>query len=165
MTTTALPWWPSAITKLLDSNGIHATSTDEGSIQFGLSGKNRAYQYVCYLRAERSTVSVNVVGLWFLEGLDADPRPAETCNALELLLHLNFRSWLGHFEVDSNDGEVRYRVELSFKEELEESQLLVALVACGTTVDQSAGVVGKVLAGKLTASEAVAKIDQMSTGA
>ncbi len=144
------------IAGILAAHKIDYAIRDDDAVVFNLTGHERTYQFVCSLRVERQSFSLAVVGLLFL------PSEAERAReTMELLLHINFRTWVGHFERDAIDGEVRFRVEVPFGEsKLQDWELLRAIVACGSAVDQNIALVTKVWDGSLSVAEAISRLNK-----
>jgi hypothetical protein len=75
---------------------------------FGISGKNGNFQCIADVDEEEGK-------FMFLSVCGANTPKNKKRDMLQLINDLNYKLFLGNFEMDSSDGEVRFRTSTSFK--------------------------------------------------
>lgn len=98
---------------------------------FGISGKNGNFQCIAdIIEEEKKFIFFSVYG--------ANTPPDKKQMMLELLNVLNHRLFFGHFEMNMEDGEIRFRVSISYKNiELNQSFIEELIMTSIITMDNS----------------------------
>ncbi len=143
------------IERILLDGDIVFSAVDDNTLTFSLAG-NRTFFVVCDINDSRDAITLAFVGLLYVKA--DDTRVAEIC---QFLLHLNFNIWLGHFERDASDGEIRFRIEIPlWGQKIEAWAFNRALFSGASTVDESFELVNKLWTGASTLAEAIQQLDE-----
>jgi hypothetical protein len=119
----------------------------------GISGKNGKFQCVADVREEEKK-------LVFLSICGANAPENKKIEICELLTRLNFGKFLGNFEMDYEDGEIRYKTSIYWGNLLLDNDILDNLVMTNViTMDTSLPSILKVIYSDMTPSDAYNLVD------
>ena len=143
------------VAKFLDEDGWFPAPID-GTTAFrsGFNGDSGKFRVITHVNVELEQLYIYVMAEVNV--------PEETRSAVsEFVTRANYGMRIGNFELDLNDGEVRYKSSLDFEgHELPNRLISNAIYPAVTTMDRYFPSLMRVAFGGATALEAVAEIEQ-----
>lgn len=116
---------------------------------FGIGGKNGNFQCIADLiEEEKNFIFFSVCG--------ANTPPEKKETMLKLLNALNYRLFFGNFEMDDEDGEIRFRTSFSFNNiEINLKFIEEVIMANIVTMDKSLPAIIGIMFGEITVEKAL----------
>jgi hypothetical protein len=144
-----------AIRKFFEQDGYEfRLLASHQALEMGVAGDNGSYRLVCVVDAERTIVRF----LTFVEGKVPDARRRDV---MEFLTRANYGLLLGNFEIDLNDGEVRFKCSIDVEgAEITHTQYQNLLYVSVSTVDRYFPGLQRVIQGSADPAAAIAEIEQ-----
>ena len=127
---------------------------DKNVLLFGIGGKNGNFQCVADVNEEEQKFI-------FFSICGANAPLEKRSEVLGLLNQLNYTLFLGHFDMDVEDGEIRYKTSILYKHitpntDLIDQIIMTSIVAMDTYLPAIMGV----MFGGLTPTQAIEAIDK-----
>jgi hypothetical protein len=127
---------------------------DKATFLFGIGGNNGNFQCIANVEEDKHR-------LGFLSVCGANTPIEKRGQMLELINRLNFNFFLGNFEMDFEDGEVRYRTGFFFESIEANEYILDQLIMTNiAAMDKCLPALMGVMFGGLPASEALELVDK-----
>lgn len=130
---------------------------DKKIVLFGISGENGNFQCIADVNEdEKKFIFYSVCG--------ANAPIEKRSEVLDLLNRLNYNFFLGHFEMDSDDGEIRYKASLLYgfitpNDDIIEQIMMTSII----TMDSNLPAIMGVMFGGLTPTQAIEAIEKADT--
>jgi hypothetical protein len=122
---------------------------DKNILLFGIGGKNGNFQCIADLIHEENR-------LIFFSVCGANTPESKRNDMLQLLNALNYKLFFGNFEMDLENGEIRYRTSVSFKHiELNQNFIEEFIMSNIVTMDKSLPSLVGVMFGEISAEKAL----------
>ena len=116
---------------------------------FGIGGKNGNFQCIADLIDEDSR-------LIFFSVCGANTPESKRQDMLQLLNDLNYKLFFGNFEMDLQDGEVRFRTSISFKHfEVNQDLIQEIIMSNIVTMDKSLASIVGLMFGEISVQKAL----------
>ncbi len=139
-----------SVVKFLKAEDIHFSQLNDKTIyRVGFGGKNGTF--FMYIDVDEDSEHIECITMCPL-------RAAENTktDVLRLFAHVNWRLAAGHFDIDLNDGEVRFRTSIFAGSSEFDHDLIKHLVFVSmTTMDMFIPVIASVICGKVGAEDAL----------
>ena len=144
----------SIVAFLQEDNWRYETIPDESAIRFSFTGKNARYE--CFGRVnEEHEIFV------FYTMIPVRTPESQLLQVTELLARINYGLNVGNFEIDMNDGEIRYKTSIDVEGGELSSRMVETLIAVNiSTTDRYFPSFADVLYAGATPAEAVARIER-----
>lgn len=115
---------------------------------FGISGKKGRFQCIADVREdEKQFIFLSVCG--------ANVPENKKIQVSELLTRLNFGIFLGNFEMDFDDGEIRFKTSIYFGDSVLNPEIIETLILSNiSTIDSSLDGIMSIIYGNNTAIQA-----------
>ncbi|MGE5236719.1 MAG: YbjN domain-containing protein [Acidobacteriota bacterium] len=124
------------------------------ALEMGVAGDHGNYRVVVVAEEERSIVRF----LTFIEGKIPEPRRRDT---MEYLTRANYGLLLGNFELDLEDGEVRFRCSVDTEnQEFSYAQYQGMLYTSVAVLDRYTPGLQRVIQGSADPAAAIAEVEQ-----
>lgn len=129
------------------------TIEDKAIALLGISGKNGKFQCVADVREdEKKFIFLSICG--------ANVPENKRIQVNELLTRLNFGIFLGNFEMDFEDGEIRFKTSIYFGDSELSSEIIENLILSNiSTMDLYLDAIMKLIYGNHTALEIYERIE------
>jgi hypothetical protein len=140
---------------LTEMNWKYGEDPERPALLMGSSGRHGFYFCVLQLHPEQPLV------LFYTHVQSRVPEEKRAA-AAELLARLNYGMWLGNFEMDCSDGEIRYKTSLHLADgELTTEMLGTMIRANLSTIDRYLPAIMSVLWNDVAAEDAVGLVESV----
>jgi len=139
-----------SVVKFLEKEDIRFSQLDDKTIyRVGFEGKSGTF--VMYIDIDEERGHIECVTICPLRAAEDT-----TAEVLKLFAHLNWRLATGHFDIDCNEGDIRFRVGLFAGSSELDHEMIRHLVLVGiSSMDMFIPIIASVIYGKVGAEDAL----------